>query len=608
MLDIAGANSLPPAIVVGRTLSAYDVPDVKNNTETITLTVYNQQANSITGVLLTDTLASGVTFAAGSNTASQLPDQSGQNLAWSLGTIQGFDRTNVTLTVSLASPTPLTLDTGAAAFGTLDAGMVSWTTAPATLRSTVIAANLLASTPDANTADPFVQEKAAELNYDPTRIFNFLQTDIGYNSYTGSLRGARGTLWSSAGNSLDDASLGVALMRASGIPAQYEEGTLDTAQTQQLILSMFPASYQTVGYIPAGTTTSDPANDPQLLAETKDHFWFQFDSGSGMKDADPEFVDQGIGQTAATSTNSFTEVADNLRAKTEIKLTAELYYPFFAGLIGALNELNGGAGVPGTSQSVVLDQTFNDVDLVGHPLTIGNFVTQTPVQTIFSPVTNTYSPYLEVGDEAFPDSSHDQIIRGQDYQEILSGYPIANQILTGLFLSVNLSGPDTSSVTIDKTLVDRIGYAAREGNESPGLKIDPTTPPLLSETDAFTLSILAGSQPLGPLVALASQLSQLQSTLAQVATTSGATDPQTIPELSSFYTDLTRGEVLGFENISDHFNENNATIAGVKAFFVTPRVTFASAQEAGDGLGIDLTMDVLREQLRVITTAGQNVS
>ena len=42
-------------------------------------------------------------------------------------------------------------------------------------------------------------------------------------------------------------------MRASGIPAQYVQGTLSQSQAQQLILSMFPASYQTVGYIPAGT-------------------------------------------------------------------------------------------------------------------------------------------------------------------------------------------------------------------------------------------------------------------------------------------------------------------------------------------------------------------
>src|SRR5205823_6987686 len=135
-------------------------------------------------------------------------------------------------------------------------------TPAATLTTHVLPAVQLASTPDANTTDPFVQEQAAKLRYDPQAIFDYLNTQVGYESYSGSLRGARGTLWSAAGNSLDEASLGVALMRASGIPAQYEAGTLNKSQAQQLILSMFPASYQTVGYIPAGTDVSDPANDP----------------------------------------------------------------------------------------------------------------------------------------------------------------------------------------------------------------------------------------------------------------------------------------------------------------------------------------------------------
>ncbi|HKI19097.1 MAG TPA: transglutaminase family protein, partial [Isosphaeraceae bacterium] len=154
-------------------------------------------------------------------TTAQLPDQSGQNLAWSLQPINGYDRESVAVTVSLPSPTPLQLDSGAHAYATLDAGAVSATTPAATLRAgNVSDPSLLASTPDANTTDPYVQEEAAALDYDPTQIFNFLHTQIGYNSYLGSVRGARGTLWSNAGNALDVASLGVALMRASGIPAQ----------------------------------------------------------------------------------------------------------------------------------------------------------------------------------------------------------------------------------------------------------------------------------------------------------------------------------------------------------------------------------------------------
>ena len=96
-------------MVVGRALSSYFAGDVPNHQGTLTFTVYNNQADPITGVLLTDALASGVTFL----DASIAPDQSGQNLAWNLGTIKGFSRTSVTLTVSLPTAIPLQLDSGA---------------------------------------------------------------------------------------------------------------------------------------------------------------------------------------------------------------------------------------------------------------------------------------------------------------------------------------------------------------------------------------------------------------------------------------------------------------------------------------------------------------
>ena len=228
---VGASNSLPPAIVVGRTLSSYTVGGIQNNQETITYTVYNEQANPETGVLLTDTLSPGETILSSSvtldgTTTAQLPDQSGQNLAWSLQPINGYDRESVAVTVNLPSPTPAPARHRRARLrharrrGRLERH------ARRDLAPGTVDPSLLASTPDANTTDPFIQEEAAKLNYDPQQIFNFLHTQIGYNSYTGSLRGARGTLWSSAGNALDVASLGVALDRASGIPAQYVQGTL----------------------------------------------------------------------------------------------------------------------------------------------------------------------------------------------------------------------------------------------------------------------------------------------------------------------------------------------------------------------------------------------
>ena len=103
-------------------------------------------------------------------------------------------------------------------------------------------------------------------------------------------------------------------------------------QAQTLILSMFPASYQTVGYIPAGTQVSDPANDQTVQAdgetlqeETESHYWFEFNTGNGWVNADPLMPGAQIGQTFTAATGSFTEVAQSLRQTTEVTLTAEIY-------------------------------------------------------------------------------------------------------------------------------------------------------------------------------------------------------------------------------------------------------------------------------------------
>ena len=96
----AATNSVSPItsnVLVPGAVSAVGVG--ANNQVTITFTVYNEQADPESGVLITDTLAPGVNLA----NASQLPDQSGENLAWSLGTIPGFDRASVSLTVDLPS-------------------------------------------------------------------------------------------------------------------------------------------------------------------------------------------------------------------------------------------------------------------------------------------------------------------------------------------------------------------------------------------------------------------------------------------------------------------------------------------------------------------------
>jgi uncharacterized repeat protein (TIGR01451 family) len=591
-------SGLPPALVVGRMLSSYTTAGVQNNRETLTFTVYNEQADPVSGVLLTDTLQPGVTF----QSASQLPDQSSQNLAWSLGTIQGFDRASVTLTVSLANPVPLQLDGGAHAFATLDAGPVTADTPAATLTTRTIPADQLASTPDANTTDPYVQEQAAKLRYDPQTIFTYLATQVGYESYTGSLRGARGTLWSSAGNSLDEASLGVALFRASGIPARYAHGTLSDALSKQLILSMFPASFQMVGYIPAGTQVADPANDPKLLAETRDHYWLQIDTGSGFQDADTSGLPGGgIGTAFTAATGTFTEVADSLRHKVRIQIDVETYSQAAAAF-----------GLGGLGTSTVLNETFNDVELVGRPLTVGQFVNTSGFSAlIFASQTTTYSPYVRVGDAANPDGKHDGFIRGTDFQEVQTNFPLGSSVLTGLFLKTEVSGPDGVTETFDVPLVDRIGFAARQGLAGAAVSVNPNGPPALTDTDFFTIHALPGKQDPSVLLPLARRLDRDRLELGQSAAAGGTLPVWQREQARGYVAASTYFDVLHFLSLSDAVTRQAAAVSGVRAYFDHPRITIASNRVVLDPATHTVSnahhLDLRRDGLRVVPLPGQNL-
>lgn len=611
MLDAAGPGSLPAAIVLGRTLAtpstaataspapSYFAGQVENNQVTITYTVYNEQADTETGVLLTTTLAPGVNVISSSVTLDgvttpQLPDQSGRNLAWSLRPIPGYSRESVSLTVSLPGPSSLGLDLGSQVFAVLNAGAVTDTAPAAALKPGNVAdPAFLASTPDANTTDPFIQEQAAKLDYDPDEILDFLHTEIGYNSYLGSVRGARGALWSSAGNALDVASLGVALMRASGVPARYVAGSLSHQQAQSLILSMFPAGYQTVGLIPPGTPVSNPADDPALQSETQSHYWLQFDTGGGMQDADPLMPGAAIGQTFTTASGTFAEVVQSLRATTKISLDAEIYSQ-----AGALF----GAG-SGLSTTTVLDQTFNDVDLVGRPLSIGNLVTQTGAGAIFTAITNNYSPYIVIGDEALADSQLPDAITGRQYQEILTNFPLGSQILTGLFLNITSSNPAAGDPpqTISRALVDRIGYAARQGLAAPeNLSVNASGAPIISPFDLTTINVLPGLQsPQAAALAQARAIAAL--------TVANAQSPPDVRIATNALLAMGRAEVANIAAASDTETANLAHAYGVAAYFAAPRITMFSSNVVTTGSQSTLTFefDLARDSIRAVVGPGQ---
>jgi hypothetical protein len=67
---------------------------------------------------------------------------------------------------------------------------------------------------------------AAQLRGDPARIFAYVHNTIAFDPYAGSRKGAQLTLWERRGNDVDTASLLIALLRISGYPARYVQGTV----------------------------------------------------------------------------------------------------------------------------------------------------------------------------------------------------------------------------------------------------------------------------------------------------------------------------------------------------------------------------------------------
>ena len=311
---------------------------------------------------------------------------------------------------------------------------------------TDIAPELLLSTLAADTADPVIVAQAAALGHDPQRIFNFVRDTIGYEAYPGSLRGARGTLWSQAGNALDQASLLIALLRASGIPARHVQGTLMETQAQGLIRSMFPPALRVIGCPPPDAPRADPATHIHLLAETQDHFWVEVYTGGGFIAADPTFKTAPLGQVFGTVQERFAAVPQSLQATVTVRLIAEQ----------AL------ASAPAPTRTMVLNETLPTVALVGKPLSIGHAVHSSSTgNPPSSAVTHSYTPYLLLGqgDDTVAD---DPVRQGTAYQEVVSSTtPLANQALTGVFLDIELRSPAGTVETMTHTLLDRVGLARR---------------------------------------------------------------------------------------------------------------------------------------------------
>ncbi|MBO9678474.1 MAG: transglutaminase domain-containing protein [Acidovorax sp.] len=91
----------------------------------------------------------------------------------------------------------------------------------------------LADTVDARQTPP-IKALAQTLGHNPHKIYQWVHDNIHYVPTHGSVQGAQDTLDKKAGNAFDTASLLVALLRASGIPARYVVGSVHIPAAQAM--------------------------------------------------------------------------------------------------------------------------------------------------------------------------------------------------------------------------------------------------------------------------------------------------------------------------------------------------------------------------------------
>ncbi|MBI3805079.1 MAG: HNH endonuclease [Nitrospirae bacterium] len=108
---------------------------------------------------------------------------------------------------------------------------------------------------------PEIQALAESLAYSPVKIYQYVSNNIKFEPYYGSLKGAMGALVSGGGSSTDQASLLIALLRVSNIPARYVKGEIvlnDDRGLRWVGAKSYDAAYSilAVGGIPISSATS----------------------------------------------------------------------------------------------------------------------------------------------------------------------------------------------------------------------------------------------------------------------------------------------------------------------------------------------------------------
>ncbi len=458
----------------------------------------------------------------------------------------------------------------------------------------------------ADSSDPRITALAGSLGNNPATIFQYVRDNIGIEVYVGSLRGARGTLASKAGNALDRASLLIALLKAANpaIEARYVQGTLASTDATTLLDRMFGSPRRILG-------CDNPApgygyND--VFTEVSQHYWVEYRIGSSgaFTALDSAFPGASAGQTFAASSQNFTSIAANLRHQTRIRVETETYSQASA-MFGF-----------GLGTATVLDRSFDSADLVDKAVSVSHFVNAfSPPALAIGATQNTYTPYLTVGDSRVDVSAY-EVIRGTDYLELLTNYPLGNILVTGVFVIVDITDANGQTQSFRRTMYDRIGYVTRAQGGSVNVDPQSFTRPVLGELDVMTIAVSPSRQAQDDFAARKSRLQTLQATLATLQPLVAALPPVGLRDAaqnaiarnainSNRYALIAANEIAlaSLLGAADRGVDEHSLRTLTRAYIASPRITIAQSRVKTGALA--LSLDIRKNDLRVLPLPGISV-
>jgi hypothetical protein len=140
-----------------------------------------------------------------------------------------------------------------------------------------------------------VADKAAELQFDLERIFRLVADEVHYEAYVGALRGPKGTLWSRAGNSVDQALLLAGLLDEALVTYRFAIGELE-ASTADALLAELTVSAETLrhGRVRVLGLPDDPASAPPLSPEDEQILDRVLQSAAAGCERANQLIDDGV--------------------------------------------------------------------------------------------------------------------------------------------------------------------------------------------------------------------------------------------------------------------------------------------------------------------------